>query len=174
MTTGIGDTQDRVAGTGYRVSFVGTVAPEWIDANDHMNVSFYDAVFDMAEQRFFEEFAIEDDFIRRTRMSFFRLERLVRYDRELLRGDRLEARSRVIWSDFRRVHHFHELWNVDQGYRAAIVDAISIHVDLRARKSAPIELPEVREPLELLLAEYNASPRPEGILPRIDGRRPQS
>lgn len=174
MTAEFGDRQRRIAERGYRVSFAGEVAPAWIDANDHMNVSWYDTVFDKAEQRFFEAFGIDDDFIRRTRKSFFRLERLVRYERELLLGDQVEARSRVIWSDFRRIHHFHELWNTGQGYRAAVADAISIHVDLAIRRSTPIEMPEVREPLEQLLAECSAFPRPEGVLHRISGRRPGS
>lgn len=158
---------------GYTVTYWGTVAADWIDANEHMNVSWYDSLFDIAEMRFFDAFGIDDAYIHRTGLSFFRLERFVLYERELLVGDTVEARSRVLWSDFRRVHHFHELWNIEKGYRAALVDAISIHVDLGKRKSARIEMPEIRQPLETLLAEHTARPFPEGVLTREAGRRLQ-
>ena len=106
------------------VSFRGEVGPDWLDANEHMNVSWYDRVFDEAEMRFFVEFGIEENSIRETGLTFFRLEKLVGYERENMSGDAIEVRSRVIWTDFRRVHHFHEMWNLTRQYRAAHVDAV--------------------------------------------------
>ena len=153
------------------ISYRGRVAPNWVDVNRHMNVSWYDRVFDMAEHTLFEAFGIEDGYIARTRLSIFRLERLVRYERELLEADAIEVASRVVWTDFRRVHHFHELRNVAKGYRAASVDALSIHVDLRLRKSAPMSLPETTIPLARLAREHALLPQAEGVLARINGRR---
>lgn len=152
-------------------TFHGQVAPGWIDVNGHMNVSWYDRLFDDAEERLFCEFGIGEPYILRTGLSVFRLERVVVYRRELMQGDRLEMRSRVLWSDLRRVHHFHELWNSGAGYRAAHADVVSIHVDLAVRKSTPATLPEVIDPLRRLLAAHRAAPLPEGVVPRIDGRR---
>lgn len=159
---------------GFSLSFRGAVVPEWIDINDHMNVSWYDRLFDRAERTFFEEFGIGDAYILRTGLSVFRLERLVVYERELRLGDRVEVRSRVLWTDMRRVHHFHELWNMDAGYRAAISDAVSIHVDLNLRKSTAMELPDVVQPLRRLLSDHAAAPPPPGVLARQDGRRVRS
>ncbi len=153
------------------ITYQGRVGKDWIDANDHMNVSWYDRVFDAAEKRFFEVFGIDDHYIQRTGLSFFRLERLVRYERELQLDDRLEARSHVVWTDFRRVHHFHELRNVGENFRAAWVDAVSIHVDLSLRKSVPISLPEVKTPLEQHFRDHSALRLPEGVPSRKEGRR---
>ncbi|MCB1462849.1 MAG: thioesterase family protein [Nitratireductor sp.] len=154
------------------VSFRGEVGPDWLDANEHMNVSWYDRVFDEAEMRFFVEFGIEENSIRETGLTFFRLEKLVGYERENMSGDAIEVRSRVIWTDFRRVHHFHEMWNLTRQYRAAHVDAVSIHVDLRTRKSVEMTSPQARAVIARCVAAHAGEPPVAGILHRIEGRRP--
>ncbi|WP_395447842.1 thioesterase family protein [Aminobacter sp. UC22_36] len=148
------------------ISFRGRVEPLWLDVNRHMNVSWYDHVFDIAESDLFEVFGIHDDYIRSTNYSFFRLEKSVRYERELMPDARLEARSYVLWTDLKRVHHFHELWNVDQNYRAATVEGLSIHVDLRVRKAVRIVEPGVADPLTRLAWEHERLPWPKGVVRR--------
>lgn len=147
-------------------TYSGRVLPGWVDANGHMNVSFYDRVFDEAEHDMFASFGIHDDYIHRTGLTIFRLDKLIRYERELMEGDAIAVHSRVIWTDFRRVHAFHEMMNVDASYRAATKDAISIHVDLSQRRSVTIALPEVRGPLERLAAAHAALPAPAGAVGR--------
>ncbi len=148
------------------ISFRGTVETRWLDVNRHMNVSWYDHVFDIAESDLFEVFGIHDEYIKRTSYSFFRLEKSVRYERELMPDARLEARSVVLWTDLKRVHHFHELWNVDQNYRAATVEGLSIHVDLRVRKPARIIEPGVAHPLTRIAGEHARLPWPKGVVRR--------
>lgn len=148
------------------ISFRGKVEPHWLDVNQHMNVSWYDHVFDAAESDLFEVFGIHDDYIRATSYSFFRLEKSVRYERELMPDARLEARSVVLWTDLKRVHHFHELWNVDQNYRAATVEGLSIHVDLRVRKAAKITVEDTAARLSALAAEHAQLPWPAGVARR--------
>ncbi|WP_281985019.1 acyl-CoA thioesterase [Thalassorhabdomicrobium marinisediminis] len=160
---------DLRAGRDYSVSFRGSVLDSWIDVNGHMNVAWYDHVFDTAESLFFEEFAIDDAYIRRTGFSFFRIERLVRYAHEVLPADPIEVRSRVLWSNLQRVHHVHELWVPGRSERCAISDAVSIHVDLSTRRPVAIDLPEVVDPLRNLLAAHTAAPPPPRLPKRING-----
>ncbi len=154
--------RDPMPSTTYR----GVVIPEWIDANRHMNVSAYDGVFDAAERSFFDEFGLGNPYIARTGLSCFRLERCVRYERELVEGDAVEVRSRIAWTDFRKIHHFHELWNLGLGRRAAFADVLSIHVDLRSRSSVSIEYPEIRMPLVRLAEAHALLPTPSGMIHR--------
>lgn len=147
------------------------VEADWIDVNGHMNVSGYDRLFDRAEEALFAEFGLDDSYILRSGLSCFRLERVIVHAREVMQGDPLEVRSRLLWTDLRRMHHFHELWNTGAGYRAAFADVITIHVDLASRKSVAAHLPEVVGPLNRLLAAHTAAPLPEGVVPRINGRR---
>ena len=161
----------QAAGPGGEIVFRDAVRAEWIDINRHMHISSYDKVFDAAESAFFELFGIRDDYIARTDLSCFRLEKFVRYERELLHGDLIEVRSRIVWTDFRRIHHFHELWNTGANYRAAYSDALSIHVDLKRRKAVFVEDPEIRLPLEALATAGAALPAPAGLAERVNGRR---
>lgn len=152
-------------------TYSGEVDAAWIDANAHMNVSWYDRVFDVAELALFARIGIEDSFIARTGHSLYRLERFVRYEHELLQGTRIAVQSRIAWTDFKRIHHQHELIDVDRGRRAAFVDGLSIHVDLGSRRSCPVVAPEVREVLGVLALRHAALPAPEGIPPRDERHR---
>lgn len=121
-----------------RTTYEGLVASDWIDANGHMNVSRYDGVFDQAEAALFDGFGVNEDYIRQHRFGMFRLEKRIRYRRELLQGDALRAESLFSTADERIFRHVHRLLNVGTGVCAAICEAVSIHVDLSRRKSAPI------------------------------------
>jgi acyl-CoA thioester hydrolase len=144
--------------TGTFIGFEGEVEPAWIDANDHMNVAWYDHVFDVAESALFAAFSIDDDYIRANGLTMFRLEKRIRYERELVRGDRLRVEGRIISTDERLVKHFHELLNVTKGTRAATAEYVSIHVDLGRRKAARIADPAVLTPLRMLAARHAALP----------------
>jgi acyl-CoA thioester hydrolase len=140
------------------VGFEGAVQPAWLDANDHMNVAWYDHVFDIAESALFAAFAIDDGYIRANGRTMFRLEKRVRYERELRGGDRLRVEGRIVGTDERLVKHFHELLNLTTGVRAATAEYVSIHVDLAKRKSARITDPIVLTPLRALAARHAALP----------------
>jgi acyl-CoA thioester hydrolase len=132
------------------------VGASWIDINGHMDVEWYDRVFDRAETRLLAELGIDDDYIRRTEHSIFRVERTIRYQRELLLGAEVTVRSRILWADGKRIHHAHALWNEGSGTVAAECDVVSLHVDLRRRRSVRIADAAVRASLESMAAAHSA------------------
>lgn len=142
--------------TGFFVGYEGVVGDGWIDANDHMNVSWYDRVFDAAESQLFEAFGIDEAYIARTRHGMFRIEKAIRYERELLRGDRIRVAGRIAAFDGRGVRHTHELVNVATGRRAATATYASLHVDLSRRKVAAVADPDVLAALRALAAAHGA------------------
>lgn len=152
-------------------SFRRRVSEDWLDANQHMNVSMYDQVFDLAELRFFEEFGISENSIVATRFTAFRLEKFISYENETMLGDKIEIHSRIIWTDFTRIHHFHEIQNLTRNRRSAFADAISIYVDLRSRKSLEMPPSHGRAQLQRYFELSRASCSPDGVLARKNGRR---
>lgn len=140
------------------IGFEGRVEPTWIDVNRHMNVAWYDHVFDIAETGLIAAFGIDDDYIRANGRTIYRLEKRIRYERELLEGDGLRVESRIVSNDERLLRHFHELLNLTKGVRAAAAEYVSIHVDLAKRKSARITDPAVLEPLRELAARHAILP----------------
>lgn len=156
---------------GVFVSYRSQVGQEWIDVNEHMNTSRYDQVFDAAEKRLFDEFGMDEDHIQRTGLTIFRLEKLVEYRRETMLNDMIEVRSRVVWTDFRRIHHLHEMWNLTRNHRSAFADCISIHVDLHVRRSIEIVDNGLRAKLTRFLEANEGLPPPSGVPQRVLGRR---
>ncbi len=49
----------------------GTVLPEWIDTNEHMNVAYYVLAFDLAVDKLWHLFGIDERYIRNRRNSTF-------------------------------------------------------------------------------------------------------
>lgn len=146
------------------VGFEGAVEDGWIDVNGHMNVAWYDRVLDIAESNLFEAFGIYEGYTRRTNCGTFRVEKRIRYERELMPGDRLRVESRVATSDQRVLRIAHEIVNLTRGGRAAIAECVSLHVDLAIRRSARITDPLVLEPLTRMAAAHAQLP------PLVSGR----
>ena len=143
--------------SGAFVGFEGVVGDDWIDFNGHMNVDWYDHVFDAAESRLFEAFGIDEAYVARTRHGMFRIEKAIRYERELLLGDRIRVMGRISAFDGRGVRHTHELVNVATGRRAATATYASLHVDLSRRKVAAVSDPEVLAVLRALAEAHGAA-----------------
>lgn len=156
--------------TGFFQSYRGTVQADWIDVNDHMNVACYDRVFDAAESRLFDEAGVDETYAGRTGFGLFRLEKMLRYERELRLGEEIAVHSYVLFFDGRFVHHFHELINLSRGIRAAICDGLSIHVDLTQRKAAPVHLADVSDKLAVLQRLHGRVDPPPGVVDRRRGR----
>jgi acyl-CoA thioester hydrolase len=146
------------------VGFEGAVEDGWIDINGHMNVAWYDHVFGIAESSLFEAFGICEAYTRRTNCGTFRVEKRIRYERELMPGDRLRVESRIAITNERVLRGAHELVNLTRGGRAAIAECVSLHVDLAVRRSARITDPLVLEPLTRMVAAHAKLP------PLVSGR----
>lgn len=145
------------------VGFEGRVEPAWIDVNRHMNVAWYDHVFDAAESALFSAFGMDEPYIGRFQHGMFRLEKRIRYEREVVEGDLLRVESRITGFDDRLLRHTHVLVNVSKGVRAGTAEYVSIHVDLSKRKST-----RVTEPL--LLGRLRELAARHALLPPVEVR----
>ncbi len=113
-----------------------TVPGEWIDINGHMNATHYGLVIYRAHVNFTEEIGIGDEYVKEFSCGKAVLESHMVYEREVCLGDELEVRSWLLAVDAKRLHFFHELYNLTKGFRAATSEQIDIHADLKHRKSS--------------------------------------
>lgn len=118
-------------------TYRGTVAPEWIDANDHMNVAYYVLAFDLGVDALWRTFGITDDYIRTTNGSTFAVESHITYQRELKVNEPFIITSQVIAYDDKRVHQFQRMYHATEGYLAATAEWMNLHVDLGLRRVTP-------------------------------------
>jgi acyl-CoA thioester hydrolase len=151
------------------------VLPAWIDHNGHMNVGYYHVAFDIASEPFFEWLGLTPTLRREHASSTFALESHLHFHREVREGDRLRFEARLIDADSKRLHFFQTMHHADQGYLAATFETLSIHMDMRVRRPAP--MPAVMaERVQSVLAAHRALPRPwqvgHVIAARSPGRAP--
>ena len=138
------------------------VRPEWLDYNDHMNVVYYAMVFDRASEAFVQHVGMGEEYTRVTRGSWVALEAHTTFSRELRRGDPLRVETRVLGCDAKRVHLFHSLHHAEDGYQAATIELMLMHVDLTARRSSPLPA-GVRDRIGRLAAAHATLARPAEV-----------
>ncbi|MDX1499976.1 MAG: thioesterase family protein [Woeseiaceae bacterium] len=115
----------------------GTVLPEWIDVNGHMNVAYYVLAFDLGVDALWSSFGITDEHIRDTGSSTFAVESHVLYRRELHEGDPYVVTAQILAFDAKRIHQFQRMYHAEDGFLAATAEWMNLHVDLSTRRVAP-------------------------------------
>ncbi|MEK9968957.1 MAG: thioesterase family protein [Ferrovibrio sp.] len=136
-----------------------TVQPEHIDANGHMNVGFYNVIFDQALDRFFKPFDLDWSYVQRTNLSTFVLETHVCYLQEVLEGDSLRFTFQLLGHDAKRIHYFMNMFHAEKDYLAATSEQILVHVDLATRRSCAF--PAAHQTLfERMMAGHAKLPKP--------------
>ena len=150
-----------------------TVRPEWIDYNGHMNVAYYVLAFDHATDVLFDALGLGESYREATDHSTFSLQIQVTYLRELQLDAPLRVTTQLVDHDAKRLHYFHEMFHAEEGYRAATCECLSIHVDLAARRSAPLP-GDVQAQLAAVMAAHAELPRPREVGSVIAIRRPSA
>lgn len=115
----------------------GRVLPEWIDANNHMNVAWYVLAFDLAVDTLWEQFGITDAYINAVRGSTFAVECHVTYQDELVLDDPFVVTAQLLAYDDKRIHQFQRLYQANSGALAATAEWMNLHVDLDKRRVSP-------------------------------------
>ena len=90
--------------------YEGEVLPEWIDANDHMNLAYYTVLFDYATDLLFDVIGIGRQYKDSTNKGTFVVETHNSYERELLVGDRVRLSTQILAMDAKRLHLAHEMF----------------------------------------------------------------
>src|SRR5437016_3948413 len=94
------------------VSSVMRVEPAWIDYNGHLNMAYYNVLFDRAVDEVFEMLGCGADYVAKG-FSTFTAEVHVRYLRELKEGDPVRVTFQLLDYDSKRMHYFEQLFDGD-------------------------------------------------------------
>jgi acyl-CoA thioester hydrolase len=118
------------------VSSVMRVEPEWIDYNGHLNMAYYNVLFDRAVDEAYELIGCGADYVKLRGYSTFTAEVHVRYLRELHAGDPVRVTFQLLDYDAKRVHYFEQLFHAVEGWMSATSENMSLHVDMAAKRTA--------------------------------------
>ena len=141
------------------VSSVMTVEPAWIDYNGHLNMAYYNVLFDRAVDEVFELLGCGAAYVKKG-FSTFTAEVHVRYLRELKEGDPVRVTFQLLDYDSKRMHYFEQLFHAEEGWVSATSENMSLHVDMGAKKTAPFPANVTRKLMQMK-ASHGQLPRPE-------------
>jgi acyl-CoA thioester hydrolase len=138
----------------------GTVQPEWIDLNGHMNLAYYTVLFDDATDLLFAAIGIGREYKDTSGHGTFVAETHNLYERELLAGEQVRVATQILGLDDKRIHLAHEMYQLEGGRRSATQELMFLSIDLTRRRVVPF-LPEARERLAVAAAAHADLPRPD-------------
>src|SRR5476649_1266077 len=144
------------------LSSVMQIEPQWIDYNGHLNMAYYNVLFDRGIDQLWAELGIGPDYMKERNASTFSAEAHVRYIREVHLGDPVQVAVYMLAADEKRIHTFEELRHATEGWLSATSENMTIHIDMAARKTAPFPQ-DIRARIEAVAKAHAAVPRPEGI-----------
>src|SRR3569833_4128317 len=85
------------------VSSIMKVEPAWIDYNGHLNMAYYNVLFDRAVDEAYELIGVGLDYLKRQKHSTFTAEVHVRYLRELKDGGPVREKIQLHGYDAKRI-----------------------------------------------------------------------
>jgi acyl-CoA thioester hydrolase len=148
------------------VSSVMRVEPGWIDYNGHLNMAYYNVLFDRCVDEAYELIGCGLAYLEQTRHSTFTAEVHVRYLRELHAGDPVRVTFQLLGYDAKRIHYFEELRHAEEGWLSATSENMTLHVDMTAKKTVPF--PDfIAARLARMKAAHARLPLPDGAGRRI-------
>jgi acyl-CoA thioester hydrolase len=150
-----------------QVTYRGTVYPWHCDHVGHMNVMWYVGKFDEATWNLFARLGMTPAWLREQQRGMAAVKQNITYKRELLAGDIVEVRSRVLEIRERSLRFLHEMWNAGTRELAASCDLTGVHICRRERKAVPFT-DEVRAAALAEIAESGEAsvPIPKFATPR--------
>ena len=140
----------------------GTVGPEHLDYNGHMNVVHYRAAFDLSTDGLFAHLGLAPDVYNvRTGATLMVVEEHTRYHAELAEGERYRILARLAGHSAKKLHYLLVMEHLERRVVAATHEELALHVDLAARRSSPLP-PEVVAAAEALeAAQADLPPAPD-------------
>jgi acyl-CoA thioester hydrolase len=141
------------------VSSLMAIKPEWIDFNGHLNMAYYNVLFDVACDEVYADIGFGPEY-QKTGYTTYVAEFHVCYLRELKLGDQVNVTFQVVDFDEKRIHTYQEILHRD-GWVAATAEGMVLHIDQSGPRVAPMP--------DHILRGITAQATPPGGLP--DGAR---
>lgn len=141
------------------ISRVLDIEKDWIDYNGHLNMAYYNVLFDRASDEVSAWLGMGPDYAKACRLTTYTAEIHVCYVRELRLGDRVTIAHQLLDHDEKRLHAFQAMHHVG-GWLAATCESMTLHVDMNGPKVAPFP-PDVMEKIEALAKAHASLPRSE-------------
>lgn len=136
------------------------VEKEWIDYNGHLNMAYYNVVFDRGADEAFELMGMGPAYAAGRRLTIYTAEVHVCYVREIHLDHPLVVSFQLLDHDEKRLRFYQEVRHADEGWLAATSEQLALHVDMAGPKVAPFP-PDILAKVEALRGTHAGLPMPE-------------
>lgn len=154
------------------VSRVMEIEKDWIDYNGHLNMAYYNVLFDRCSDDAFELMGMGPGYAKDRKLTIYTAEIHVCYVQELHLGHRVTVSFQLLDHDEKRLRAYQEIRHVD-GWLAATSEQLALHVDMAGPKVAPFP-PDILAKVEAIGAAHAGLPMPERAGRSIGIRRKAS
>ena len=121
------------------------IIKDWIDYNDHMNVSFYLLIFDkFGVDKLNNIFKMGEQSAKTTGKSTMIVETNITYNQELKLDDEVDINLIYFSHDKKRLQYKMEIIHKEKKYLASTIEVLALYVDLNTRKVSEFESEKIK------------------------------
>ena len=121
------------------------IIKEWIDYNDHMNVSYYLLIFDKyGADVLNDNFRMGEHSAKTTGKSTMIVESNITYNQELKLDDEVDVNLIYFDHDKKRLQYKMEMIHKKEKYLASTIEVLALYVDLNTRKVSEFEQEKIQ------------------------------
>lgn len=146
------------------------VLPEWIDYNGHLNMAYYNVLFDRGVDEAFILMGFGPDYAATRKHTTYTADFRVRYLREIHVGNKVRVGFQLLDSDSKKFHFAQWLYHED-GWVSATGEGVTLHVDMSGPRVAPYP-DDVAEKVQAMLDAHKDLPRPDFVGLPLGIRKP--
>ncbi|MGR1581657.1 thioesterase family protein [Thalassobius sp. S69A] len=137
------------------------VLPEWIDYNGHLNMAYYNVLFDRGVDEAFILMGFGPDYAATRKHTTYTADFRLRYLRELHVGDKVRVGFQLLDSDAKKFHFAQWLYHAD-GWLSATGEGVTLHIDMSGPRVAPYPA-DVADKVQTMLEAHKDCPTPDFV-----------
>ena len=121
------------------------IIKDWIDYNNHMNVSYYLLIFDKYGADILNDvFKMGEHSAKTTGKSTMIVESYITYNQELKVDDEVEVNLLYFDHDKKRLQYKMEMIHKEKKYLSSTIEVLALYVDLNSRKVSEFESEKIQ------------------------------
>jgi len=121
------------------------IIKDWIDYNNHMNVSYYLLIFDKYGADVLNDtFKMGEYSAKTTGKSTMIVESNITYNQELKEGDEVNVNLLYFDHDNKRLQYKMEMVHKEKKFLASTIEVLALYVDLKNRKVSEFEMEKIK------------------------------
>jgi acyl-CoA thioester hydrolase len=137
------------------------IDPAWVDYNGHLNMAYYNLLFDRALDEAYLRIGFGPEYVRARGASLFTVEVHTSYLREIGPADApVVVGTQLLGHDEKRLRIFQTMRPAGGDFVSAAAETLALHVDMATRRAAPFA-GEALLLLDALVTAHKALPWPD-------------